>query len=223
MLPDPALKATADRCVKAISASVVAMASGDRDAALKGLSLVAGEIWPGMPHWDKPAAIQPRQAAIADSAGRSFSKQRSAEIFVRDQFQCRYCGQLLFAVPMLSALSSAFPDELPYVNTYKTGMMHPAYWLVGAEADHLIPGSRGGLWTEPENHVTACVLCNTRKGNHLVEELGIPVTVSKPSAWDGLIGNYRDIWSFAGEPNPRYHEPWIQAFEAASWSSRSEK
>jgi 5-methylcytosine-specific restriction endonuclease McrA len=39
--------------------------------------------------------------------------------------------------------------------------------------DHLVPLSRGGdnEWT---NVVTACSTCNTRKGNHLPEECGMP-------------------------------------------------
>jgi HNH endonuclease len=38
--------------------------------------------------------------------------------------------------------------------------------------DHVIPVSRGGdnAWT---NVVTACSACNTRKGNHLPDEIGM--------------------------------------------------
>lgn len=45
--------------------------------------------------------------------------------------------------------------------------------------DHLIPISRGGDndWT---NVVTACSSCNTRKGNHLPEEIGM-IPLQRPT------------------------------------------
>lgn len=94
-------------------------------------------------------------------------------------------------------------------------MMHPAFWLVGAEADHLVPGSLGGDWTDRENQVAACVLCNTRKANFLVDDLGIEPLASSLEDWDGRIRLYDEVWRFAGEPNPRYHSSWIRAFAYA--------
>ena len=37
--------------------------------------------------------------------------------------------------------------------------------------DHVIPTAAGGKWTW-ENLVTACTLCNCRKGSKSVEQLG---------------------------------------------------
>lgn len=221
MLPDPELKRAAARYVDALSAAFISASSGDRSGVTGALTPIAGEIWPGMPAWDKPerAATSPTSAGAA--AGRRFNKLRSAEVFVRDSFQCKYCGERLFAVPMMSALSAAYPAELPYVHTYKKGSIHPAYWLVGAEADHFVPGSSGGSWTDPLNHVAACALCNMRKSDYTVEELMLTPPPPKEPTWSGDIEMYASVWEFTGCPNPKYHQAWIRAFDLARHGPRS--
>lgn len=69
-------------------------------------------------------------------------------LFARDSYRCQYCGR--------------HKRELG-----------PREFLT---RDHLVPISRGGesAWT---NVVTSCTRCNLRKGNHLVEEVGMhPLT-----------------------------------------------
>ena len=76
---------------------------------------------------------------------RRFRRQvTNTFLFARDHYRCQYCA--------------------------RTGAeLKPRETLT---RDHLIPISRGGTneWT---NVVTACSPCNTRKANHLPEEIGM--------------------------------------------------
>ncbi len=95
----------------------------------------------------------PRPAVIRLKAfvhvPRRFRRQvTNTFLFARDRYRCQYCGRL--------------GAELKHRETLTR--------------DHLIPISRGGTndWT---NVVTACSPCNTRKSNHLPEEIGMhPLT-----------------------------------------------
>ena len=76
---------------------------------------------------------------------RRFRKQvTNTFLFARDRYRCQYCGR-------------------------SAAEMRPRESLT---RDHLIPLSRGGSndWT---NVVTACGACNTRKANHLPQEIGM--------------------------------------------------
>ncbi len=76
---------------------------------------------------------------------RKFRRQvTNTFLFARDSYRCQYCHR--------------YAAEL-----------RPRECLT---RDHLVPLSRGGNndWT---NVVTACSSCNTRKGNHLPEEIGM--------------------------------------------------
>jgi 5-methylcytosine-specific restriction endonuclease McrA len=76
---------------------------------------------------------------------RKFRRQvTNTFLFARDHYRCQYCHR--------------YGVEL-----------RPRECLT---RDHLVPLSRGGNndWT---NVVTACSACNTRKGNHLPEEIGM--------------------------------------------------
>lgn len=76
---------------------------------------------------------------------RRFRRQvTNTFLFARDRYRCQYCGRGQPELRLRESLTR----------------------------DHLIPISRGGLneWT---NVVTACSPCNTRKSNHLPEEIGM--------------------------------------------------
>lgn len=148
------------------------------------------------------------------SAKRSFNARRSAEVFVRDRFVCRYCGGRVVPRRLLVALSAIFPTELPYYAHYRLGTVHPVYWLLAAEADHLIPGSRGGDWTALANLVTACARCNTAKANSVMEEIGWNLQPVPERRWNGLVNHYEVIWELAGRPSPSYHSAFIRAFQS---------
>jgi 5-methylcytosine-specific restriction endonuclease McrA len=80
---------------------------------------------------------------------RRFRRQvTNTFLFARDRYRCQYCGRSTIELKPRQSLTR----------------------------DHLIPLSRGGTneWT---NVVTACSPCNTRKANHLPEEIGMhPIT-----------------------------------------------
>ena len=76
---------------------------------------------------------------------RRFRRQvTNTFLFARDRYSCQYCGRTASALRPREALTR----------------------------DHVVPLSRGGLntWT---NVVTACSSCNTRKANHLPDEIGM--------------------------------------------------
>ena len=91
----------------------------------------------------------PRPAVIRLKAfvhvPRRFRRQvTNTFLFARDRYRCQYCGRTSTELKQRETLTR----------------------------DHLIPISRGGNneWT---NVVTACSPCNTRKSNHLPEEIGM--------------------------------------------------
>ena len=80
---------------------------------------------------------------------RRFRRQvTNTFLFARDHYRCQYCGRHVLELKPREALTR----------------------------DHLLPLSRGGT-NEWSNVVTACSPCNTRKGNHLANEIGMhPLT-----------------------------------------------
>jgi 5-methylcytosine-specific restriction endonuclease McrA len=80
---------------------------------------------------------------------RRFRRQvTNTFLFARDRYRCQYCGRSTIELKPRQSLTR----------------------------DHLVPLSRGGTndWT---NVVTACSPCNTRKANHLPQEIGMhPIT-----------------------------------------------
>jgi 5-methylcytosine-specific restriction endonuclease McrA len=76
---------------------------------------------------------------------RRFRRQvTNTFLFARDRYRCQYCGRPGAELKPREALTR----------------------------DHVVPMSRGGTneWT---NVVTACSPCNTRKANHMPEEIGM--------------------------------------------------
>jgi 5-methylcytosine-specific restriction endonuclease McrA len=171
-------------------------------------------VWEGIPAWIKPSVRRP-PPETGSVKRLAFSKRRAADAFLRDRFVCRYCGQRLVPVCLLSVVGHLFPAQVPYVSTYKQGFIHSLYWLIGAEADHIVPCTRGGDWTDPENHATACVLCNSRKSDWTLDELGWTIQPRLMTRWNGALPTYRDAWEAAGRPSPTYHTAWLRAFGVA--------
>lgn len=78
-----------------------------------------------------------------------------AAVFARDGYRCQYCGIVCVDAPVLA----------PYM---KTGP-----WPDNTRTiEHVVPRSRGGQ-TTLENLVIACMRCNLRKGDGLLEEVGM--------------------------------------------------
>lgn len=76
---------------------------------------------------------------------RRFRRQvTNTFLFARDAYTCQYCARAQYELRLRECLTR----------------------------DHVIPQSRGGS-NEWENVVTACSSCNTKKGSHLPEEIGM--------------------------------------------------
>jgi hypothetical protein len=195
--------------LSAVVAAVYFQVKGRSDEAQEALRPIASLPWGGIPPWPRPTTAPPPGV----STWKGFSRTRSADTFRRDHFQCQYCGQLVIPLPLLALMSFLYPKLLPYNIRFKAGATHPVYWLLAPEADHIKPGSRGGEWEDPSNIATACVVCNTKKGNWTLEELGWVLEPKRDGSWDGLVPFYGPIWEAAGRPEKRYHDPWLRALE----------
>jgi hypothetical protein len=114
--------------------------------------------------------------------------------------------------PLLMLVSSLYPKEFPFHPNWRRGEIHPAFWTRGAESDHLVPVAAGGDPDALDNRVTACAVCNTRKADHLLEELDWVLKDAVALDWDGLIGFYRPMWERVGRPSG-LHSLWIPALE----------
>ncbi len=172
---------------------------------------IAGHIWPGLPSGAimRAKQITPTKIKVGK---RSFSAERSAKTFLRDKFRCRYCGCEIIPKPIAILMSGLYSQELPFHPNYKSGFVHSLYWTRVAEADHLVAGSVGGDWNDPDNHVTACVVCNTRKGNCSIEDIGWEL-ITPVDGWDGLTSLYSPILEQLGRSKDKYHLPWLRVFQ----------
>jgi 5-methylcytosine-specific restriction endonuclease McrA len=181
------------------------------EAGRLALVPIAREIWPGLPRGEKRVRTStPREPSVGQ---RTFSPKRSAATFLRDGFRCRYCAGEIIPKPIALLMHSLYSAELPFHPNYKAGYIHPLFWTRVAEADHLVAGSSGGAWTDPANHVTACVLCNTKKRALSLQDLGWTLRTPAPG-WDGLVSLYPRLWKRAGQPRPEFHAPWLEVFAA---------
>jgi 5-methylcytosine-specific restriction endonuclease McrA len=198
-----------DRYPEVLQTAIRGFWSGGRASGAAALEPIAGELWRLRVARARLVGEPAAGVAKAAAGSRRFTPARAGATFRRDHFHCRYCGGRVIPVALMSLLSHLYPDELPYVPTYKD--VHPMYWTRGAEADHIEPGSKGGDWEVPGNHATACVRCNTAKSDHRLEEIGWKIEEAPASDWDGLTSWYRPLWERTGEPNPRYHLGWIRA------------
>jgi 5-methylcytosine-specific restriction endonuclease McrA len=140
------------------------------------------------------------------------SRKIQGQIFRRDRFTCRYCGGRLILTPLMELIGGLYPEAFPFHPNWKGGETHPAVLSCSPVVDHIVPGSAGGDWADPENLVTACWPCNGRKADFTLEQLGWEVRVIREREdWDGLTSSYPSLWRVAGEPKPSYHGAWIAA------------
>jgi hypothetical protein len=84
-----------------------------------------------------------------------------------------------------------------------------------AEADHLLPPGAGGDWHDPNNHVTSCAACNTRKADYTLADLKAELLEAPDPTWDGLLPLLRPLWAAAGKPSSSAGA-WVRAFERAT-------
>ena len=199
--------ADAERYADVLARTVGAVANDDRAAAVAELRPIAGEIWMG-----KLSSAR-RAGNNRDVAGtRRRDESLRAQVFIRDGFRCAYCGGRAVPRSILVAISDLFPETVQYDIHYRRGKIHPVFWALAPEADHVFPHSRGGP-NELENLTTLHAGCNTRKSDSLVADL--PTIEIAPAAgpWDGLLSTYAAlIAAGAGAARPEYHRQWSQRY-----------
>jgi len=135
-----------------------------------------------------------------------------ASVMQRDGFACRYCERRTVPPVVLRVFAVLFPTEFPYHPNWRRDSTHVAFWQIASSVDHLVAGTEGGLWTDPDNLVNACWTCNIRKSNLSLDDLGWSLRPLR-SGWDGLTRLYPGLWAAAGSPDPSSHRPWLRAFE----------
>jgi 5-methylcytosine-specific restriction endonuclease McrA len=172
-----------------LAAVVAAFQSGGTAAALEAL---------------QPIAYHPEPV----TRRRSIPPAREVEVFRRDAWTCRYCGQPTVFLPVMAFLGHLFPDQFPYDPHWKAGVTHPAVSACGASVDHVVPVTRGGT-DDLDNLVTACWPCNARKGDFTLQEFGREPRPPAATDWDGLSSHFPALWAAAGQPAAM--RPWVSA------------
>lgn len=199
--------ASAERYADILTSSVAAVADGDLAAASERLQPIAGEVWMGR-------ITTTRMAAEGAGGGaRPRNETLRAQVFVRDGFRCTHCGGRAVPRSILVAIHDVFPDAVPYDAHYRRGKIHPVFWALAPEADHVHPHSRGGANTF-ENLTTLHAACNTRKADSFLAALPRGLADSADEPWDGFTSYYGAlIAAGAGRARPAYHQAWSRRYE----------
>jgi hypothetical protein len=132
---------------------------------------------------------------------REPSKVVTAQVFARDHYQCRYCGQRVILTAVMRLIARLYPDQFPYHPHWKTDATHPAFTTRSATLDHIQPIAGGGDPLAEDNLATACWTCNRRKGDLALNELhGGALVETHDTGWHGLSDLYRPLWEASGQP-----------------------
>ncbi|MHA6668542.1 HNH endonuclease [Homoserinimonas sp. A447] len=202
-----------DRYATCLSSTVAAVRAGSLKDATGALEPIAGEIWMGNL---RVLGAQPGREVVAGTRLRNETLR--AQVFVRDRFRCTACGGRAVPRCILVAIHDLFPEQLPYDIHYKRGHIHPVFWAMAPEADHVVAHSRGGL-NVLENLTTLHAACNTRKSDGEVQR---PSPLRRhDDGWDGLVSSYPAlIAAGAGDARHRYHRDWSRRYVKA-WEEHS--
>lgn len=210
-MPNPS--PPSDHYLKHIELAIRGFLASGYEAGAAELGPIAGDrSWTPL----RPAPnVAERIRRIPGPARPPYDYRLAARVFRRDRFTCRYCGADVVPTRLLMLVSAVYPAEIPFHKNWKAGLVHPIYWVRGAQADHVVPADAGGDWSDPSNVVTSCGGCNMRKSNRLLSEIGWQLSPIASSAWDGLTGLYDNFWKAAGRPAGQ-HAQWIRALQARS-------
>lgn len=118
----------------------------------------------------------------------SFSRKN---IFERDKYSCQYCGKKP-------------KDKRSALKWMEENVLN---------LDHVVPRSRGGktTWT---NIVSACYICNTKKGDKLLKELGWKLR-KKPTQPE-----WRPTVNIGLKVKP--HKQWVNFLDLVYWNATLE-
>lgn len=206
-LSDDSVRTYAD----VVARTAEAMARPDLELAVALLSPIAGERWNGTLR-----LFTGSRAPSGERVSRRVPDPTRARVFMRDRFRCTYCGGRVVPRCILVAMSDVFPDALAYHPNYARGRIHPVYWALAPEADHVLAHRGGGTSTE-DNLTTLHTMCNARKADAPRDALPAPARILDAEPWDGLVSLYRRVVA-AGEGSARhhsaaYHLAWMRNLE----------
>lgn len=114
-------------------------------------------------------------------------KKVQNEVFKRDGYKCRYCGNKLISQEFFRLFIKKLNSDLfkrGKTNLTIHGIIHIA-WPV---ADHVFPWNKGGR-TNLENLVSSCATCNYGKDGYTIEQIGIENPFFRSpqiDSWTGL-------------------------------------
>ncbi|GAA1692441.1 hypothetical protein GCM10009808_06950 [Microbacterium sediminicola] len=202
-----------DRYADTLSTAARAIVSGDLEGARTSIEPIAFERWEG--HLRSAAKASPATDP-AERRPRDVTDPVRAQVFLRDEMTCTYCGGRCIPQSVLVAFSDLFPDELPYHRNYRRGAIHPMYWALAPEADHKFAHARGGTG-EIANLTTLHTMCNVRKSDALATELPAVDRPEHVIGWHGLLEAYPSIIAMGDAHGKRhsaegYHERWMRHF-----------
>lgn len=123
-----------------------------------------------------------------------------AQVYERDRYTCRYCGQHVVLTAVLRLLSRRWPTHLPYHPNWAAAKTHPAVPTLSATLDHVEPVATDGDPLVLTNLVCACWTCNRRKGDLDLETLGWRLRDVPTTEWRGLADQFQPLWHALGSP-----------------------
>jgi 5-methylcytosine-specific restriction endonuclease McrA len=121
----------------------------------------------------------------------TITKNEQLQVFKRDNWTCKYCGDSVFFGPTLKLLEEISPGQGYYHPRGKSGEMLKLFRTKLASVDHINPVSKGGQ-NDIANYATACWDCNVSL-NDKVENKPSPDKINQDnieSNWDGLVSLY---------------------------------
>jgi HNH endonuclease len=158
----------------------------------------------------------PSGPGAKEGSARAVSDRTRVKVLTRDGFRCTYCGGRTVPRCVLVAVSDVFPRFL-YNANFARGRIHPAFWALAPEVDHVHPFARGGSG-ELDNLTTLHTFCNAQKSDTLVDDLPVIEPVAADSAWNGLILEYPYVVQAGNAFGLRntavaYHQRWLRNFD----------
>jgi HNH endonuclease len=159
-----------------------------------------------------PDRMRAGSFAISSEVGKPIKGTRpncfeAVRVFEADGWRCRYCEYLLVVPGVIELIGVLCAREFPFKNHHMAkATTHPAAEGVYPNVDHFRAVSIGGTG-EGSNLVTACTLCNERKGNRA----GWPLLPRRAGDWTGLTERYRGVLALADVPPRQFHRDWLAA------------
>jgi 5-methylcytosine-specific restriction endonuclease McrA len=180
-----------------LDAAVTAHLLGGRDVAERLIGLAdmpvlrdyTESLWGSESPYVQYRAVANAPAHLPDK-GRAKERMPTpagkVALFQRDGYHCRFCGIPVIRREVRDRIRKVYPDALRWGT--KNAEQHPAFQLMWATYDHVLPHARGGT-SELANTIIVCQPCNCARIHYTLDEVGlVDPRLREPSrsAWDGL-------------------------------------